>query len=786
MKKITVFILIILSLLLLGFYVWLKSVNNYKINGQFEIAFNEKPVTINRDTNGIAYVFAENKADLIRGQGFVLAQDRLFQIEFYRAFIKGELAGILGESMLDSDIKMRVINIPENAQKSIEYLDKASIDFLQWYCEGFNEYLNVGKNEFPIELDLLGLEPKPLAPVDLVAVIHFIGYTQARNFEDEILSLNLAAGMQNAKELLPINNNPDRTKKLIYDSGILSIDLENRSATAIKPIAKPLIPAPQLGSNNWAIASEKSKSGKPIVVNDPHLDARMLPGIFYPIGLFCPEFKAIGVAIPGIPGIIVGRNEFVAFGVTNAYGDSQDLFIEETKEDTYIHQGKELPFVKKKEIIQVKDDEDVEIEVRSTVRGPIISDFDVFGILTSEVVSFCWSSAISESPSLGIEQFLQAKNKDDFSKAIENIDLMFFNFVYADVHGNIAHQSTGLIPKRANYKGRVPQKVNNEDVWQGFIPKSELPNMKNPERGWVGTANHDTRPDDYPYYYSSHFSPDYRYKRIKEVLSENQQFDSENMWDLLLDCKNKQAEKLLPIFIEALKDYKNEIDLVEILKEWNYNDHIDEVGATIYHTLYNTLVSLILEDELPDNIETSFWLNRYYWAQRMDSIIISNHAFIDNVHTTNKETLSELITIAANSTIEILRSRLGPDPKKWNWAKMHPVRFFSPLKPKGLGSSFLGAETFAKNGSNETLNRGGYNKTDSVNFETEWFSSFRMVADLNDAEKINAVLSGGSAARIFHPSYKSQLEAWKNETWIPYWFTKEKVKQHAKHELILN
>ena len=759
--------------------------NNFKRDGSFEISVNEKPIKIIRDDHGIAYVVAENKADVIRGQGFVLAQDRLFQIEFYRALIKGEGSSIVGSSMLESDIKMRVLNIYGNAVRSYEYLDENAKKMLDWYCEGFNEYLRVGKDEFPLELDLLGIEPKPLTPTDIVSVTHFVGLFHSQNMEDEILSLNLAASTKYAQELLPLSINLDRTAPLRFGQDSAAMGAIEELTPFKKQSFNSYVSVPKLGSNNWAISGEKSKSGKPILSNDPHVDARLLPGTFYPIGLICPEFKAVGIATPGIPGILCGRNEFVSFGVTNAYGDSQDLFIEEIEGDFYVQGGQKIPVTKRTETIKVKDSSDVVIEIRSTKRGPIISDFPFFNIQTKDQVSLRWSLTETQSPSFGIERLLETKNVTEVKEALKGMDVMFFNFAIADVHGNIAHQSTGLVPKRVDQQGEVPQKGNQEDTWLGFIPKDSLPNMNNPERGWIGTANHDTRPDDYPYYYSNHFSPYYRYKRISEVFAEEKEFGADDLWKMIFDVTNTQAYDLNPLFIVALNASEETKDLADLLKNWNQEDDIDEVGATVYTVLYNELLYLILNDELPDELENQFWENVYYWNQRADEMIVNGHPFIDNQLTPEKETLSELIVEAGVKTKAFLTEKFGDNSTDWTWGKLHTVNFMSPIRQQGFGSEFVGGELLPKRGSNQTLNRGGFIKTEERTYETSWFSSFRMVADMNDDEKIMGVVSGGSAARVFHPYYKSQLEEWKNETWIPYWFSKDKVLKNSKYELIL-
>lgn len=613
--------------------------NHYKREGGFKISKNKFPIQIHRDENGIAYVFAENKEDVIRGQAFVLAQDRLFQIEFYRAIIKGEAASLLGSAMLQSDIKMQVLNLKGNAKKSYQYLDTETKEMLRWYCEGFNEYLNVGKDEFPVELGLLGIEPKPLTPVEVVSITHFIGLFHSQNLDDEILSLNLAARTDKASELLPLSINLDRTKKMEFTVDLISAGSLNANDNHFRPLTTPMLPYPKLGSNNWAISGKKSKSGKPILSNDPHVDARMLPGTFYPIGLFCPEFKAVGIATPGIPGILAVRNEFVSFGITNAYGDSQDVFIEETDGDFYMHKGEKVAFEKRKITISVKDSTNVELEIRSTKKGPIISDFPVFNVLTNDVVSLRWSLAETKSNSIGFDRLLETKNVSEFRDALKGMDNMFFNYAIADVEGNIVHQSTGLVPIRANHGGELQAYGNQEDTWLGFIPKEELPQMVNPERGWIGTANNDTRPDEYPYYYSNHFSPYYRYQRITELLSENKKFSLEDLWDMIFDVKNMQAELFTPIFVSSLAQNEATKDVAVVLKAWNYQEDINSVGASVYNVLYNELLYLVLNDEGPDDVEDMYWKNVYYWNQKVDGFMVSENSFIDNIDTPQKETL---------------------------------------------------------------------------------------------------------------------------------------------------
>ncbi len=784
-KKVLIYLVIILAIIFSAAYLWLTNANNHQRSGTIDFHINEAPIQVYRDAYGIPYIHGENKADVIKGQGFITAQDRLFFIEFYRAIIAGRAAAIVGNSMLDSDIQMRVLDMTRLGKRTYSHLREDSRQFLQWYCDGYNAYLNTMDNEFPLELSLLGMVPTLLTAEEMVAIIHFVGYSQSQNMDDEILSLNLLALTNNDTGLLPLNINPDRNSQ--HDVKIdSSYFLKETDYIGLNETTPPsTIDIPNLGSNNWAVSPAKAENGKVMVGNDPHLDARLLPGIFHPIGLSCPSFTSVGVAIPGVPGLIIGRNEHMAFGVTNAYGDSQDLCIEKINGHKYLSKDEWADFTVREEIIKVKDAEYVTIKIRATVNGPVISDFESFGIKTDEVVTLSWSPAHTTSPSLGLENFLESKTVYEFKQALYSIDNLFFNFIFGDKEDNIAHQTTGLVPIRRNQHGAIPHRHALDGKWEGFIPKEEMPHMINPERAWVGTANHDPRTENYPYYYSAHFSTHYRYSRIKEIMETTLSLSTEDGWDINIDCKNMQAQSLLPLIIPALQSHEETLPLAEELAAWNLEDKVDLIGPTIYNTLYDILARELLADDIPEKISTQFWDKTYFWSQRVDKIMFSPSDYIDNKNTDKTETLNDVIISAGLLTKEKLNKVLGPEMSSWQWGNIHTIRFASPIKQTGFGSSFLGAEEFPKNGSNNTLNRAGYLVEEDGTYTTQWLTTFRMVADLSDDEKMIGVLAGGSSSRILHPYYKSQLTKWKNEAWIPYWLDSEKVRENSKFHLVL-
>ncbi len=821
----TLFVLLLIVGLIGGYYI--SHLNDFQEDGELKISAFEEEVTVKRDENGIPYIFANSLADVIRGQGFVAAQDRVFQLSLYQKVIKGELASVIGEAGLTSDIEMRVLGVAENAERHARFLNESSRNYLQWYADGYNAYLENRQEEFPMELGLLGLEPAPFTVESMLSILHFIGFTHGQNYRDEVLSLNLLAelGAEKAAELLPLNINPDRKNPVqsVVDSllGFTHTILKHpscpsefsprflrgfgagwgRQEQAIQRGSKnPLLVGvgksptptslPQMGSNNWTTNAAHSQSNAPIVCNDPHLDARILPGSWLPLGLFCPEGKAIGGAIPGIPGILTGRTEHLAFGVTNAYGDSQDLFIETVDPNNsknYLDNGESVPFEVKEIYIIVKGEEtdrQNKVEVRYTKRGPVISDFEEFGIETGQTVSLRWSLREVNTPAIGIDRMLTAKDVYEMDSIAADIDVMYFNLVFADTKGNIAHRTTGQIPIRSSNNGTVAQTPPMGD-WQGFIPKNEMPRQINPEKGWLGTSNHDVVPDDYPYYYSAHFSPNYRYKRMMELMESKPKISAEDHWSFILDVTNLHAKRFNPIFAKVLEGDETTKEMGTILQSWDCKDEVESVAASIFHVVHEELVRLILGDDLSADMLGKYLKMRYYWLERVDEIIEKGEGkWIDNQNTKEVEDINALLIEAGKRSKVRLTDLFGEDMEDWTWGKLHTLTFVSPLRQKGTGRDFLGGGEHPTNGSGETLNRGQY-ALEGKKYDTYSFSSMRMMADLSDNEKIQAVVSGGNAARQFHPYFDSQLEAWLSEKPLYWWFSEEKVEEHTVHELVL-
>lgn len=762
-----------------------------KVDGELALSGLTQPVRVLRDEHGIPYIFAANTPDLIRAQGFVTAQDRLFQIEGYRAIATGRLAEAVGESGLANDRQIRLLGLRRNAERHAKLLSSEARDFLMWYAEGMNAYIGGHADDHPLELKLAGFTPRPWTLEDMVTVLHYVNWSQAANFKAELEMQKLIDkfGAEKAlRELLPVNVNPERKlQPVIVGSAADAKPLgEVQLLAGLDDPQAPFAPL-NIGSNNWAIGKSRSASGAAVLVNDPHLDARMLPGIWHPVGLFAPGIQAVGAALPALPGIQVGRTAHVAFGVTNAYGDSQDLFIEKAapgRPDHYLDGDQVRPFQTIDELIRIKDKDaaggfrEETMRIRATVRGPIISG-PIFGADGEALLSLRMASAELPGGPIGIDQLLTARSIADVDRAAQAMDVIYFNYVFADKAGGIGQRSTGRVPMRASKNGAYPKPVGTADDWRGFIPPAQMPGMIAPARDWVGTANHDTRPDGYAFDYSSYFASSYRYRRIIEVLSQAKGMRTADQSALMMDTQNLQAPRVLPALVAALQTDPANADLARILAAWDGRDDKDLAAPLIYHTLYERLVWETYVDEMGDKLARS-WLGVWYaWQERFDELVQTPDApWFDDIRTPQKETLPDLVKRVAAVVRPELQARHGADPAQWKWGDEHRIYFFSPLRRSGSGRDWLGYAEAPMSGSGSTLQRaltpfmGGFN--------VEFFASMRLVADLGDDDKIEAVVSGGVVDRQFHPHQKDQLPAWSEGRLLKWWFAPQQVEANAR------
>lgn len=771
-------------------YLW--RADQYQQDGTLQLAVLQAPVRVLRDEQGIPYIHAASLDDAIRAQGFVTAQDRLLQMELSRYLAHGRLAELIGEAGLKSDIVLRVVGVPRHAARHAALLGPEERRFRELYLEGMNAYIEKYRHEHPVGLRLLGLTAEPWTLVDSVTLSYFLNWSSSVNMEAELLSQMIIdrVGPARGAQIGQLTVNPDAGDEYRADLRAGTPGLGLQPGALWFDAAVRAMP---VGSNQWVMSGARSAGGAPILANDPHLDSRTLPGVWHPVGLFTPELRAVGVAGPGLPGLALGRTNRIAYGVTNAYGDVVDLYIE--REDParpghYLEGERSIAFQLVREVIRVRDSRiaggfrEVPLTIRLTRRGPVISDHGM-GLANGRVISLRWSvPEFMRSDDSGGTDVMLARNVAEARERIGRVNAPY-NYVVADVDGNIGHFTAGRVPLRRRGDGSVPLAVaDGEDAWAGVIPAAEMPSALNPARGWVGNANHRTLPAGYPYDYSTYFAASWRYRRMIELLDGTEALSAADHWRFQRDDRNVMAAAVAPLMAQALLRQPDTRTLGEILRDWNLVDDPQQVAPLIFQATWRHFARLTFADELGSELTGRLLDSSYYWQERLTRMVRDNDAvWFDDVTTGAIEGRDDIFVHAAREALQELEAKLGADPAGWRWGRLHTVSFFSPLLPGEIAAGLLGGGTHAKAGSGETIDRAMYRNARPYAAAT--IASLRFVADLADPDKVMAVLSGGASGRQFSRHLKDQSRAWLSGEPRYWWFSEAAIAGHARHQLLL-
>ncbi|HEY6824302.1 MAG TPA: penicillin acylase family protein, partial [Steroidobacteraceae bacterium] len=517
-----------------------------RVSGEVIVRGIERPVEVLRDTDGIPHIFAQSEADAHFALGFVHAQDRLWQMEMNRRIAAGRLAEVLGPAALDTDRFLRTLGIRRVAEANIGALDADSRRLLAAYTAGVNAFLAT-KPVVPPEFWLLGVTPEPWSEVDSAAWVKMLAWDLGGNWRSELLRMQLAHSLPTAaiQQFLPPY------------PGDKPVELPDLAALYGKP-AGPLVPgvsdAPAGGSNSWVVSGAHTKSGKPLLANDPHLGLTA-PSIWYFAHLHAPGLNAIGATLPGVPGIAIGRNERIAWAATNTGPDVQDLYLERLDSAArYLAPNGWHEFETRREIIHVKGAADVELMVRLSRHGPVISDVLASAAAAAprgHVLALAWTAFSDDDTSLAaILGMPRARNWPEFLAATRALLAPQQNLSYADIDGNIGFIAPGRIPVRKPenvLRGLAPAPGWDARYdWQGYLPFEDLPRAFNPSSGRIVTANQKIVPPGYRHQITSEWQPPYRAQRIAELLDLSEQHDRASFARIQMDVVSLPAGELLP------------------------------------------------------------------------------------------------------------------------------------------------------------------------------------------------------------------------------------------------
>ncbi len=770
--------------------------NRYPTGGSHVVEHLAAPVKVVRDEKGMAYIYADSLDDAMRALGYVTAQDRLFQMTLTRLFAQGRISELAGEIASGLDIRHRTLGFHRQAAVLAENLAPEDRRLLENYIAGINAYIQTGADSYPIEFTLAGIAPEPWTTADSLSILYYMSWDSSANLKSEIIAQMLIErlGEDRAGEIFPLNINPDDERPPA------EADLP-ASTAAVRISADAMLigflhgGTKEIGSNNWVTGPAKSEGGKPIISNDPHLETGILPGIWYPAGIITPDLRIVGVHIAGLPVMPIFRNQHVAVGITNAYGDVQDLYIETldpANPDHYLEGGNSIPFTIIRETMKIRDKNkksgfrEEPLAIRYTRRGPVVSNV-LKGLDTDKVMSLRWAPYEPMKNRLGVADFMRAQSTDDIRRCLASFDVIMLNFVFGDINGNIGWHVSGRLPIRSDGAGTIPTAVTDgADNWVGVVPFDEMPHAYNPDKGWLGTCNHNSVTRDFPYYYSTFFSPSYRYRRLKQLMDRTGVKTAEDHWNFQRDTVNLMAERLAPFMVDTLAGADETKELAEILRQWNHRDDIDAAGATIFHAVYERFAWHTFVDELGEDMAKTMLGTWYFWQERFQQMVLTDRLdhWFDDITTTDKmETKQDILIRAAREAKADLTVALGSNPSKWQWGNVHRHTFVSPVRRDGLGKGLLGGGDWPAPGSVEALYRGIYDY--NAPYGVKISASLRMTADLSDTDKVLAVLPGGIAGRVFHPHAKDQIPAFMEGEKVYWWFSDQEIQNNAEAVLTL-
>ncbi|XUM05194.1 penicillin acylase family protein [Streptomyces venezuelae ATCC 10712] len=849
-------------------------------------------VEVKRDANGVPQIYADNETDLFRAQGYVQAQDRFYEMDVRRHVTAGRLSEMFGESQVDTDAFLRTLGWRRVAQQEYdEVLSPETKKYLQAYADGVNAYLkdHAKPADVSVEYAALALTNdyaiEPWTPVDSVAWLKAMAWDLRGNMQDEIdrslMTSRLSA--QQIKQLYP--EYPYALHQPIVDKGAVDESTgkfdpkaeateEDGATTGDTPGSGPggsgggvasqlgalsevldTVPAllgPNgngIGSNSWVVAGRYTTSGKPLLANDPHL-APQLPSLWYQMGLHCRSVSATcrydvaGYTFSGMPGVIIGHNDKIAWGLTNLGADVTDLYLEKIGPDGYLVDGKVKPFVSREETIKVAGGSDRKITVRSTERGPLVSDrsseLEQVGQTapvgnaapdrgTGYGVSLQWTALQPGRSMDAIFALDRAKDFTTFRAAAKNFEVPSQNLIYADTEGNIGYQSPGKIPQRAKGDGTLPAPGWDSSYrWKGYIPFEQLPYEYNPERGYIVTANQAVIDGkNYPDLLTKDWGYGSRSRRINDLIEsktkDGGKISPDDMRTMQTDNRSEIATLLNPLLLKIDIADPSVREAQKLLEGWDYTQEPDSAAAAYFNAVWRNVLKLAFGNKLPKELRAEGDCINVLPAQATGPVDEQNKLvrecgerdpdsaqpdggdrWYEVVRPLLKqeknewwttpgsrtdaatETRDQLLARAMKDARWELTAKLGKDVSTWSWGRLHQLT----LKNQTLGTAGPGVVQ-------QLLNRGPWNlgggeaAVDATGwnaaggYDVIWVPSMRMVVNVGDWDKSRWVNLTGASGHAFHSNYTDQTDAWAKGELYDWAYGKAAVDATTKDTLTL-
>jgi penicillin amidase len=764
------------------------------VEGELRLSGLHEQVEIFWDPHGVPHIYANNTHDLYFTQGYVAASERLFQIELSMRLGTGRLSEVIGERTLPMDRFIRTVGWNRAGRRLIEQWDDLSWEMSEAYAGGVRAWIDRMPAR-PLEYEILQLDPlipeaREAAAMSAASSV-FMVWSLSTNWDAELLRVELAErlGWEAMATLFPeLPTEPE-----IVQAG-KTTGPDGRRSTLDLLLQAPSFPAGQ-GSNNWVVAGRRSATGMPLLANDPHLFVQV-PSIWFETHLSAPGIDVRGVSLPFAPGVIIGHNQRIAWGITNLGGDIQDLYLEQLNEDgsAALYDGVWEPLTVHREEIVVRGRAEPEIvEARETRHGPILDSYLVS--MADPTVVRGGITRTYALRSVGLEEGAKpstiyrvntATNFDEFRAALADWAAPGSNFVYADVDGNIGYQANGLHPIRKRGDGTIPVPGwTDEYEWDGYIPFDEMPRSYNPDEGFLVTANNKIHDDSYPYLIGKDFLPPFRARRITELITERDLHDKDSFARIHMDTVSLPARSIVPhlVSIEPVGDRQKQA--LALLSEWDFDLRADSAAAALYEVWCCRIAELVLKPRLGEELYVHYYAKRQWTNTFQYQVLPSLLEFPTATWfgEEGREARDRALREALDAALDELSATLGEDLAAWQWGAIHRVRFAGQfaLIPD-LTELFTAAEG-PIGGDEQTVLQGLYEPGSS--YQALVVPSWRQVIDLGDLDASVGTHTVGQSGNPASPHFNDLYPLWSTGRYHPLPFTRAAVEAAAQSKLDL-
>ena len=754
-------------------------------------------VDVYRDSLGVPYVVAENETDGAFALGYLHGQERMFQMDLVRRAGAGRLSEILGPDALIYDKMLRTVGIKKTSQRIIKVLKPEVLKLLKSYSAGVNQYLKDSKGKYPVEFDILDYDPYKWEPEDCVIISRMMAWELNISWWTDISFTHLVQklGEEKVKQVLPDWEEnapyviPSETKSYPkLGTGLIEIDKDLRKILGIN--------GTHLGSNNWVVDGSLSVSGKPVIANDPHL-AYSAPGRWYAAVIRAGDWNVEGVTISGIPAVVIGKNQNISWALTNIMLDDTDFYIEklDSSGTKYLLNNSWKDLNISEETIEVKDSLDVKLKIRSTHRGPLISDIHPYSFLYPDkslqrtAISMKWVGMETTEEVNSFYLLNRANNWKEFKEAVGYFSVPGQNFVYADKDGNIGYVFGGKLPKRESTSPTfVFDGTTDKYDWKSYVERPEIPDLFNPSQKFIATANNKTL-KNFKYHVSNLWEPSSRIERITGLLTGKQKYSVPDFMKYQMDQVSPYAKMITQYIISAFNNVKatdeNLSLTLELLNDWDYEMNEFSQVPAIYSVFYKYLLKNIFYDELGDDLYNQFiFVSNVPYRSIEKMMKDKSHPWFNNTETPQNEDRDFIIRKSLVDALSELEKIFGKEIKEWQWGKLHTVTHKHTFSGQfSLLDKYIDIGPFPVGGDGTTLFNTEYpfyddNKNNHKPFDDVLGPSMRYIFDFAEPDLFYLILTTGESGNVMSDHYKDMTEMWLRGEYMMIRTDEESIKRN--------